>query len=122
MKKYEFTNELSEKAFEIYSNSSITFWKDGDTFYYGFNQNDTPNELGTLEDVEEFLLQFTEDGSDEEAEEIAEALRNSDTWNLEDCKRLCELAELESEWEAADGETFENVLSEAADKLGVEIY
>lgn len=63
MEKYEFTgtNELSEKAFKVYSNSDFTFWKKGETFYYGFSQNDTPNELGTLEDVENFLLQFVDD-------------------------------------------------------------
>lgn len=57
MKKYEFTgtNELTEKAFQVYSNSSFTFWKDGDTFYYSEKV-----ELGTLEDVNEFLEQFAE--------------------------------------------------------------
>lgn len=30
MKKHEFTNgELTEKAMEVYSNSSFTFWEDG---------------------------------------------------------------------------------------------
>lgn len=28
MKKYEFSNELTEKAFSVYSNSSLTFWTD----------------------------------------------------------------------------------------------
>lgn len=41
MKKYEFTgtNELTRKAFEVYSDSSFTFWKDGDTFFYSDNPN-----------------------------------------------------------------------------------
>ena len=41
MKKYEFTgtNELTRKAFEVYSDSSFTFWKDGDNFYYSDNPN-----------------------------------------------------------------------------------
>lgn len=62
MKKYEFsgTNELTEKAFRVYSNSSFTFWKDGDTFYYSDNSNSEKVELGTLEDVNEFLEQFAE--------------------------------------------------------------
>lgn len=44
MKKYEFTgtNELTRKAFEVYSDSSFTFWK------------------GSLEDVNEFLERFAE--------------------------------------------------------------
>lgn len=60
--KYEFTgtNELTEKAFQVYSNSSFTFWKDGDTFYYSDNPNSEKVELGTLEDVNEFLEQFAE--------------------------------------------------------------
>ena len=62
MKKYEFTGtkELTEKAFQVYSNSSFTFWKDGDTFYYSDNPNSEKVELGTLEDVNEFLEQFAE--------------------------------------------------------------
>lgn len=41
MKKYEFTgtNELTEKAFQVYSDSSFTFWKNGDTFFYSDNLN-----------------------------------------------------------------------------------
>jgi len=54
MKRYEFT------AFWVYSNSSFTFWKDGDTFYYSDNPNSEKVELGTLEDVNEFLEQFAE--------------------------------------------------------------
>lgn len=62
MKKYEFTgtNELTRKAFEVYSDSSFTFWKDGDTFYYSDNPNSEKVELGTLEDVNEFLQQFAD--------------------------------------------------------------
>ena len=51
------------------------------------------------------------------------AIANADTW--EDCEyeccELCRLAGMESEWAAADGETFEAVLIEAAKKLNVEI-
>lgn len=62
MKRDEFTgtNELTEKAFWVYSNSSFTFCKDGDTFYYSDNPNSEKVELGTLEDVNEFLEQFAE--------------------------------------------------------------
>lgn len=62
MKKYEFsgTDELTEKAFQVYSDSSFTFWKDGDSFYYSDNQNSEKVELGSREDVNEFLEQFAE--------------------------------------------------------------
>lgn len=62
MKRYEFTgtNELTEKAFQVYSDSSFTFWKDGCDFYYSNNPNSEKVELGTLEDVNEFLEQFAD--------------------------------------------------------------
>ena len=54
---------------------------------------------------------------------IASAIREADTWlDCEDeCAELCRLAGMESEWREADGETFEDVLIEAAKKLNVEI-
>ena len=56
-------------------------------------------------------------------EELAVAYRisMSDEWNPEDCRRLCELAEIEDEWDAADGETFEQVVFKAAKILNVRI-
>lgn len=56
-----------------------------------------------------------------EAMKIAEIIRNSDTWDMDACRELCELADMGAEWEAADGETFEKVVFAAAEKLGVEI-
>lgn len=63
MEKYEFTgtNELTEKAFAVYSDSSFTFWKDAETFFYSDNPNSQKVELGTLEDVNEFLESFAEE-------------------------------------------------------------
>lgn len=58
MKRYEFTVELTEKAFSVYSDSNFIFWKDGDTFFYSDNPKSQKVELGTLEDVNEFLEQF----------------------------------------------------------------
>ena len=58
--------------------------------------------------------------SDSEAEAIAQELRASDTWIPELCERLCRLAGLETEWQAA--ETCEEITEQAADVLGVEIY
>ncbi|MBD5451282.1 MAG: hypothetical protein HDR25_01445 [Lachnospiraceae bacterium] len=65
MKKYEFTGtgELSEKAFNVYSNSDFAFYKDGDTFYGAYNSNEEPFELGAIEDVESFLTGFAEEKS-----------------------------------------------------------
>ena len=62
MKKYEFTgtNELTEKAFQVYSDSSFTFWKNGDTFFYSDNLNSEKVEVGSMEDVNEFLEQFAD--------------------------------------------------------------
>lgn len=56
-----------------------------------------------------------------EAQELAEKIAAADTWNESDCKKLCELAGMLDEWNAADGETFETVVYNAAAKLGVEI-
>lgn len=60
MKRYEFTgtNELTKKAFQVYSDSSFTFWKEGDNFYYSDNPSSEKVELGSLEDVNEFLEQL----------------------------------------------------------------
>ena len=59
MKKHEFTNgELTEKAMEVYTNSSFTFWEDGATFYYSDNPKSEKVELGDLDDVNEFLEEF----------------------------------------------------------------
>ena len=54
---------------------------------------------------------------------IASAIREADTWdNCEnECAELCRLANMESDWAEADGETFEAVLIEAAKNLNVEI-
>ena len=54
---------------------------------------------------------------------IAFAIANADTWKEcePECAELCRLAGMESEWLEADGETFEEVLIEAAKKLNVEI-
>lgn len=61
-KKVEFTyKDLSEKAFGVYSNSDFTFYVDSENLYFlADNQNATPYEIGTIADVEEYLLQFAE--------------------------------------------------------------
>ena len=56
-----------------------------------------------------------------EANNIAEALRSADTWDMGLARELCALAGMEEAFDAADGETFESVIYAAADKLGVEV-
>lgn len=60
MNKYEFDkSELSEKAFKVYSDSSFAFWTDAaGTFYRSDNPNSEKVEVGTFEDVNEFLEMF----------------------------------------------------------------
>lgn len=64
MKRYEFTgtNELTEKAFDVYSNSDFAFYKDNaGMFWKADNQNANPDtEIGTIRDVIDFLEQFAE--------------------------------------------------------------
>lgn len=55
------------------------------------------------------------------AQELATEIRKSQEWDLDKLAELCELADMTAEWEAADGETFEQVAFQAAEKLGVEI-
>lgn len=55
------------------------------------------------------------------ASELAEIIRNSDTWDFEALEELCELAGMSDEWNEADGESFESVAYAAAEALGVEI-
>lgn len=59
------------------------------------------------------------DWREEEAREIAQEIRAMDTWDMELLKKLCALANMEEEWEQADGETFEEVANKAAETLGV---
>lgn len=57
-----------------------------------------------------------------EADEITKRIREADEWPIDDCRRLCQMANLDAEWDAADGESFIDVLDRAADRLGVNIY
>lgn len=75
-----------------------------------------------VEALKEYYPELFEEPEEEPEEEtIAARMRNSEVWDAEDCARLCELAGYAREWEAADGETFEQVVYEAADVLGVEV-
>ncbi len=52
---------------------------------------------------------------------VADRIKNSDTWNADDCRTLCGFADMEDEWDEADAEEFEQVMYQAAERLGVEI-
>ena len=64
------------------------------------------------------------------AQEIAEEIKDSHTWDFDDCAELCKLAGLEKEWKEStacwiddfENDDFEQVLEIAAKILGVEIY
>lgn len=58
----------------------------------------------------------------EEIKALAERIKNSDVWNLDDLKELCKYAGLEDEWAEADGSNFDMVLEKAVTILGVEIF
>lgn len=55
------------------------------------------------------------------AEEIASRIRSSDVWDAEELRKLCDLAGMLEEYDAADGDTFEAIVYEAAERLGVDI-
>ena len=54
-------------------------------------------------------------------QEIAKKLNEGGEWIPELCEELCCLADMLDEYKEADGETFEDILYKAAEKLGVEI-
>lgn len=56
------------------------------------------------------------------AEDIASAIRREGKWNPDLCAALCKMAGLADEWEAANAESYEQVILAAAEKLDVEVY
>lgn len=58
MKRKEFKpNELSKKAFDIYSNSDMVFWQDIDGIYYVSDTGSSQKfQVGNICDVEEYLI------------------------------------------------------------------
>lgn len=55
--------------------------------------------------------------------DVSKRIRDADIWDLEDCRELCMLAgdDLLEQFEADNGESFENTIFTAAERLGVEI-
>ena len=64
---------------------------------------------------------ITENLGDITTEQLAERIRLCDERIPELVEELCKRADMESEYEDADGETFESVAYAAAEKLGVNI-
>lgn len=56
-----------------------------------------------------------------ETGELAQIQRESGAWDADILEELCRRAEMQEEWNNADGESFEAVAYAAAKKLGVEI-
>ncbi len=56
-----------------------------------------------------------------EAQEVAERIRSSETWNDQDARELRRLAGMEQDYQNADGDTFEAIIYAAADVLHVAI-
>ena len=58
----------------------------------------------------------------EDAQEVADRIRQSDVWILSDCALLCDLAGLSEQWQEAEPEEAETMIQLAADYLGVAIF
>lgn len=97
---------LSERARDVITSTDIAIMAD----CFGG--------LYTSEEVENFVAEYC--GSTE-ALELSAKIRLNPEWNLDDCKRLCDMAGITQEWEEADGETFESVVYKAAEILKVEV-
>ena len=59
--------------------------------------------------------------NEKEIQALAEKIRKSDEWVLDDLRALCEAAGMLDEFEEADGETFESVVYKAAAALHVDV-
>lgn len=54
-------------------------------------------------------------------QEIAKQLRESAMWDAELCEELCKIADMEDEYLESDGESYIDVVYDAAEKLGVDV-
>lgn len=60
-------SEMSEKAFNVYSNSDFCVWKDlGGTFYVSDNEAADPIEIGTLLDVIDYIEEMAKEAEENE--------------------------------------------------------
>ncbi len=95
-------------SFDAYMPTTEDEWSD--VWSRGF----TPSE----EEINDLVF-----ADEDEAEELAKTIREADGWD--DCQdeisHLCELAGLSDEYNDADGDTFEDVISRAAAFFGVTV-
>ena len=62
LKHYDISDdEVSERAFEIYSDSSFEFQVNMDSVFYVKYPGERAIEIGTIEDVDRYLLSFDEE-------------------------------------------------------------
>lgn len=123
----EFTDESGDLRIiriegKHFSDYAVSIWKysqdeDSDDLIHDHDTIMTAAEIRKLANAR--YICYEEDN--EEAQQLAAKIAASDEWDADDCKKLCELADMLEEWEEADGETFESVVYDAAEKLGVEI-
>ena len=59
--------------------------------------------------------------TENEIRDLAKKIRNSDEWDLDDIRDLCDAAGMLDEFDAADGETFEAVVYAAAKKQHIDV-
>lgn len=78
-------------------------------------------ETKTYEEMEEYRLKKAMYFRLITKEELERDINASKEWNFELLEVLAEMADMESEWEQADGENFETVIYKMADKIGIKI-
>lgn len=119
----EYEEEVKEKIHAKYPSLEIEFsWDVGGRDHYDGDLFDERKVLEEADDAEisvgsaqNFWVYKTE------LEVLAWAIKKSQDWDKDLLAKLCALAGMSAEWEAADGETFESVALAAAKKLDVEI-
>ena len=89
---------------------------------WGMELDEAMDQLHEASDAEIAKYGVYDSPIDPDIMALAERIRTSDIWILEDVKALCIAADIESEWDAAEPEEAERVIEEAADRLGVEIF
>lgn len=98
--------------------------KEGDVYRFhlifsGSDEIDAVDDDVIIDDLQySYMLP---DPAADEANEVADRIRNATEWDPDDCRHLCELAGMSEEWEDADGDTFESVIYAAADALNVKL-
>lgn len=67
MKRREMrSNEMSDKAFEVYSNSDFVVWQDGLDYFVSDTERSEKFFVGNLRSVTEFFESFVEEELDNE--------------------------------------------------------